>query len=80
MDPAKISPLVVWLGSPQSAGVTGRVFTVTGNEIGVAEPWVKGPVATKDGARWSPAELSDIVPGLVGQARGNSDMFGNTRA
>lgn len=78
MDPANISPLVVWLGSPMSAGVTGRVFTVSGGEIGVAEPWVKGPTASKDG-RWSPAELTDVVPGLVARARGNSDMFGNPR-
>jgi hypothetical protein len=55
------------------------VFTVVGGEIGVAEPWVKGPVATKDG-RWDPAELTDVVPGLVARARGNSDMGGNTRA
>ncbi|MGA1661497.1 MAG: SDR family oxidoreductase, partial [Candidatus Nanopelagicales bacterium] len=75
MDPANISPLVVWLGSPLSAGVTGRIFTVTGNEIGVAEPWIKGPTATKDGGRWDPAELTAVVPGLVADARGNSDMF-----
>jgi NAD(P)-dependent dehydrogenase (short-subunit alcohol dehydrogenase family) len=80
MDPANISPLVVWLGSPLSAGVTGRIFTVTGNEIGVAEPWIKGPTATKDGGRWDPAELTAVVPGLVADARGNSDMFGNPRA
>ena len=80
MDPANISPLVVWLGSPLSAGVTGRIFTVTGNEIGVAEPWIKGPTATKDGGRWDPAELTQVVPGLVADARGNSDMFGNPRA
>ncbi|MGI9197431.1 MAG: SDR family oxidoreductase [Candidatus Nanopelagicales bacterium] len=79
MDPANISPLVVWLGSPLSAGVTGRVFTVMGGEIGVAEPWVKGPVAHKDG-RWSPEELTAVVPGLVERARGNSDMGGNPRA
>lgn len=77
-DPANISPLVVWLGSAQSAGVTGRVFTVSGGEIGVAETWVKGPIASKDG-RWSPDELGAVVPGLVSQARRNSDMFGGTR-
>ena len=80
MDPANISPLVVWLGSPLSAGVTGRVVTVTGNEIGVAEPWVKGPTAAKADAMWDPAELSQVVPDLVARARGNSDMFGNPRA
>jgi NAD(P)-dependent dehydrogenase (short-subunit alcohol dehydrogenase family) len=36
MDPANVSPLVVWLGSPESAGVTGRVFEVEGGIIGIA--------------------------------------------
>lgn len=78
-DPANISPIVVWLGSTESAGVTGRVFTVTGGEIGVAETWVKGPVLTKSG-RWSPRELGALVPELVSTARANSDMAGNTRS
>ncbi len=80
LDPANISPLVVWLGSAQSAGVTGRVFTITGNEIGVAEPWVKGPTASKESGGWAPGELGAVVPGLVADARGASDMFGNPRA
>jgi NAD(P)-dependent dehydrogenase (short-subunit alcohol dehydrogenase family) len=77
-DPANISPLVVWLGSPESAGVTGRVFTIGGDEIGVAEPWVKGPVATK-GARWEPSELTAVIPDLVARARTNSDMAGQPK-
>lgn len=77
-DPANISPLVVWLGSPASAGVTGRVFTVGGAEIGVAEPWVKGPTVTHT-QRWTPEELSEVLPALVDQARGNSDMAGMPR-
>lgn len=78
LSPANISPLVVWLGSAESRDVTGRVFTVSGGEIGVAEPWVKGPTATKEG-RWKPGELGAVVPGLVAGARGNSDMSGATR-
>ncbi|MGH3744785.1 MAG: SDR family oxidoreductase, partial [Mycobacteriales bacterium] len=31
--PENISPLVVWLGSNESAAVTGRVFMVTGGQI-----------------------------------------------
>jgi NAD(P)-dependent dehydrogenase (short-subunit alcohol dehydrogenase family) len=76
--PANIAPLVVWLGSTESSAVTGRVFTVMGGEIGVAETWVKGPVITKSG-RWSPDELTALVPDLVAKARANSDMLGNTR-
>jgi NAD(P)-dependent dehydrogenase (short-subunit alcohol dehydrogenase family) len=78
-DPANIAPLVVWLGSVESAGITGRVFTIMGGEIGVAETWVKGPVITKQG-RWLPSELTDKIPGLVAAARVNSDMMGNPRA
>ena len=37
MDPANISPLVVWLGSPDSQSVTGRVFEVQGGKISVAD-------------------------------------------
>lgn len=77
-DPANISPLVVWLGSTESAGVTGRVFTVMGGEIGVAETWVKGPVITNTG-RWKASELGAHIPALVEQARANSDMMGNPR-
>ena len=36
MDPANVSPLVVWLGSAASAGVTGQLFEVEGGKIGVA--------------------------------------------
>lgn len=77
-DPANVSPLVVWLGSVESAAVTGRVFTVSGGEIGVAETWVKGPRASQQG-RWEPGELGEVVPGLVASARRNSDMLGGTR-
>src|ERR1700683_2639505 len=54
LDPGNIAPLVVWLGSAESAGVRGRVFNVQGGNISVAEGWVAGPGASK-GARWDPA-------------------------
>ncbi|NED63262.1 SDR family oxidoreductase, partial [Streptomyces sp. SID10244] len=37
MDPANISPLVVWLGSPESSSVSGRVFEVEGGKITVVD-------------------------------------------
>jgi NAD(P)-dependent dehydrogenase (short-subunit alcohol dehydrogenase family) len=78
-SPANISPLVVWLASARSAGVTGRVFTVKGGEISVAETWVKGPTAVKQG-RWQADELGDVLPALVARARDNSRIDGAPRS
>jgi NAD(P)-dependent dehydrogenase (short-subunit alcohol dehydrogenase family) len=64
MDPANISPLVVWLGSDDAADVTGQVFEVAGGLIAVAENWRRGPSVDK-GARWQPGELGPVVRSLV---------------
>ncbi len=78
LDPGNIAPLVVWLGSPESAGITGRVFNVQGDSISVAEGWVAGPGAQK-GDRWDPAELGGVVPGLVEKAAPNANMGGRRK-
>jgi len=64
MDPANVSPLVVWLGSAESKDVTGHVFEVRGGEITVYEGWKPGPTVDKRG-RWDPRELGNVVPDLV---------------
>jgi NAD(P)-dependent dehydrogenase (short-subunit alcohol dehydrogenase family) len=79
LPPAGISPLVVWLGSEASAGVTGRVFGVRGGRITVFEGWVNGPAAETDGI-WDPAALSEVIPGLVAEAAPNAGMDGNRRS
>jgi NAD(P)-dependent dehydrogenase (short-subunit alcohol dehydrogenase family) len=66
--PENVAPLVVWLGSPESRGVTGQVFLVGGGRIGVARGWQRGPMMDK-GARWDPEELSEIVRSLLAQAQ-----------
>jgi NAD(P)-dependent dehydrogenase (short-subunit alcohol dehydrogenase family) len=72
-----IAPLVVWLGSDQARQITGRVFNVRGGMISVAEGWRAGPGADK-GARWDPAELGEIIPGLVEKAAPNVMPDGRT--
>ena len=74
-SPANVAPLVVWLGSPESKGVTGRVFNVRGGHISVAEGWVEGPAIDK-GDRWDPGELGAVIPDLVERAAGNAGMDG----
>ncbi|MGA2209549.1 MAG: SDR family oxidoreductase [Acidimicrobiales bacterium] len=77
--PDNIAPLVVWLGSPESSGITGRVFNVAGGRISVAEGWHAGPGVDK-GDRWEVAELGAVIPGLVADAAPNADMRGNLKS
>lgn len=75
MAPDNIAPLVVWLGSNESSGISGRVFNVAGGRISVAEGWRRGPEIDK-GARWDPAELSHVVRDLVAEAAPLPGLFG----
>jgi NAD(P)-dependent dehydrogenase (short-subunit alcohol dehydrogenase family) len=76
VSPDKISPLVVWLGSKESAEVTGRVFGVWGNKISVAEGWAYGPCVTRE-EKWQPGELGEVIPAMVRDAATNADMTGS---
>ncbi|RSS79914.1 SDR family NAD(P)-dependent oxidoreductase [Streptomyces sp. WAC06614] len=67
MAPENVSPLVVWLGSTASAGVTGRVFEAEGGRITVMEGWRPGPT-TDRGARWTPAEAGEAAVKLLSAA------------
>lgn len=67
LAPENMSPLVVWLGSAESAHVTGRVFEVSGGRITLADGWRRGPTREK-GARWNPGELGAVVSELVAGA------------
>jgi NAD(P)-dependent dehydrogenase (short-subunit alcohol dehydrogenase family) len=75
-DPANVAPLVVWLGSDQSAAVSGQVFEVAGGVIALAEGWRTGPRVDR-GARWAPAEVGPAVAGLLAQARPAQPVYGS---
>lgn len=75
MDPANVSPLVVWLGSPESADVTGRVFEVEAGIIGIAEGYRHGPQIDK-GAKWDPAEVGAAVQDLLAEAEKPTPVYG----
>ena len=75
MAPENVSPLVVWLGSPESAGVTGRVFEVEAGRIGIADGWQHGPTFDK-GARWDPAEIGPAVKDLLAAAPPPAPVYG----
>ncbi len=75
MDPANISPLVVWLGSPAAGDVTGRVFEVEGGVVTVLDGWQRAASVDK-GARWEPAELGPVVADLIARSPEQVKAYG----
>jgi NAD(P)-dependent dehydrogenase (short-subunit alcohol dehydrogenase family) len=73
MSPRWIAPLCTWLASPQSAGITGRVFESTGQTLAVAEGWHRGPsgAAVED-----PADVDKVVRDLLSRTRAPAGMDG----
>ncbi|MFF6910312.1 SDR family oxidoreductase [Streptomyces sp. NPDC012389] len=75
MAPENVSPLVVWLGSASSDGVTGRVFEAEAGRITVMEGWRPGPTDDR-GARRSPAEAGKAVRRLLADAEVPQRVYG----
>ncbi len=63
-NPDNVSPIVIWLGSPQSKHVTGCMFEVFGGKLMIADGWRDGPFQDK-GAQWAPSELGPVVDDLL---------------
>ncbi|MBP7136563.1 MAG: SDR family oxidoreductase [Sphingomonadaceae bacterium] len=64
MDPANIAPTVVWLGSSESAHVSGCVFELEGGKIMLEDGWREGPSLDK-GACWAASEVGLAVEQLL---------------
>ncbi|MDX2580602.1 SDR family oxidoreductase [Streptomyces scabiei] len=75
MAPENVSPLVVWLGSAASDGVTGRVFETEAGRITVMEGWHPGPTEDK-GARRTPEEAGETVRKLLAEAARPHPVYG----
>ena len=74
-DPMNVASIVAWLGSPLSAHVTGRCFEARGGELSIAEGWHTGRITDK-GARWEPAELTEVVNRLIAEGRPAQPVYG----
>jgi NAD(P)-dependent dehydrogenase (short-subunit alcohol dehydrogenase family) len=55
--PEHVSPVVVWLASPEAADVSGQVFTVRGSLVGIAHGWEPGPIIDAGNRAWTAEEL-----------------------
>jgi hypothetical protein len=75
MAPENVAPIVAWLCSTDSAGVTGRLFEVEGGKVGIATGWQHGPTRDK-GDRWDPAELGAVVRELLAEAPEPAPVYG----
>jgi len=73
MSGRRIAQVVTWLASPQSAGVTGRVFEASADWVAIAEGWHRGPLGE---AVDDDADLDESLRALVGRARPNADLDG----
>lgn len=63
-SPDNTAPLVAWLVSEASKGVTGEVFELMGGMIRLCLGWSDGPEFDK-GARWEPAEIGAKIGELL---------------
>jgi len=73
--PENIAPLVVWLCSAEARDVTGRVFEISGGELGVADGWREGPKLDK-GERWAADEIGAAVHELLAKAEPPQKVYG----
>jgi len=73
LDPRWIANVATWLASAESSRVTGRIFDVMGDRVGVAEGWVLGPQGSQTD---DPQDLGDVMRSICNEARINSNMFG----
>lgn len=75
MAPENVSPLVAWLASEESRGVTGRVFEVEAGRVGLADGWQHGP-AEEQARRWEAEELGAVVGRLLEKAPPPAPVYG----
>jgi NAD(P)-dependent dehydrogenase (short-subunit alcohol dehydrogenase family) len=74
LAPQHVSPFVVWLGSPESKGVTGRCFSVVGGYVGIAEGWRIGPSVMAEEGPLTFEEIDARFPAEFAKAAPNFDV------
>lgn len=64
-DPEDVAPMVAWLASDASAGVTGQVFHCSGNTVGLMTNPAVVKAINKEG-RWTVEEIAAVFPNTLG--------------
>ena len=74
--PENTGPLVAWLASPLSAGVTGQIFEPFGGSIRICEGWQDGPASPLLERQLQVEEIGEIVKSLVTQRNPAKPVYG----
>ena len=72
-DPRWIAPVVTWLASTESSGISGRVIESGNGIMAVAEGWHRGPTVDQ---MEDPAAIGPVLIDLVQRARKNAGING----
>ncbi|WP_174293332.1 SDR family oxidoreductase [Sphingomonas bacterium] len=73
--PENMAPLVAYLVSAQSRGVTGQVFELKGGQVFLSQGWTDSPSHDK-GARFEADEMDAIVRALVASREPAKPVYG----
>ena len=73
LDPRWVSPALVWLASPLSRDVTGRVIIASGKRLAIAEGWHVGPTAAPVEHA---ADVDAVIRSLLAATAPNADIQG----
>ncbi|NDV13783.1 SDR family oxidoreductase [Crenobacter caeni] len=76
-DPANVAPLVVWLASSASRGVSGQVFEIEGDRVSVCDGWRSGPEARAGGVAFTAQTIGPVIAGLIGEAVPAKPVWGS---
>ena len=77
LDPTWVSAPLVWLASPLSADVTGRVIVASGKRLAIAEGWHRGPTGAPVA---EPPDVDAAIRPLLAAATPNADVQGDIPA
>jgi len=70
-DPANVTPVVVWLASEGSAGLTGEVIEAWGGRLALVDGWRPGPTVEID-RRWEPLDAGAAIRRMAEQRGGGA--------
>ncbi len=74
-SPDNVSPLVVYLASARSVGITGKAFEIEGGRISICDGWRSTSPIEKQG-RWDVSELESKIDQLIKEALPAQKIWG----